>query len=226
MIEAKKAFTLLELLVVIAIMSVLAGLLLPALGKASQKARITKCMTTIISLKSALEMYQVDWGVYPQSADSSGNQNNGNSQDTMGPECNLVDCLQATTAKGGPYMEFNAGDIDDNNGTALPVLLDPWKQAYVYVARKYYDSASSQWEDVASDGPFHPDTGSPENNSFNIYSLGPDEKTYNDADYSSVSDWNQNALFNDQQDGDWEGTSDDSDPRYDDINSWDGARSY
>ena len=215
----KRSFTLIELLTVIAIIGVLSALLLPALNNARKRAKVTKCVVAIASLQTALSMYSVDYGMYPPTATgtlSNEIQHNGNSHDGFftGTPNNLVAALRATSM-GGPYMEFKGKDLIESG--SVYVLKDPWGTAYVYVARK----TGSGGQADTSDGPHHPDTTSTENNSYNIYSCGPDKKT----EGFSGTDWNDGELYDSLDDGHWNGTTDESDPQYDDINSWDGSRS-
>ncbi|MCX5689262.1 MAG: type II secretion system protein, partial [Planctomycetota bacterium] len=65
---SKAGFTLIELLVVIAIIALLIGVLLPALGKARESARTTKCSSNQRQLTISLTQYAQDFKFkYPPS---------------------------------------------------------------------------------------------------------------------------------------------------------------
>ena len=66
----KRGFTLIELLIVIAIISILSGMLLPALQRARSQARRTRCMSNLKDFGRAYQLFADDnRGAYPATTD-------------------------------------------------------------------------------------------------------------------------------------------------------------
>ncbi len=61
----KKSFTMVELLVVIAVIGILAGILVPVLGTATQKARVTQARADINALMTAIKSYESNYNALP-----------------------------------------------------------------------------------------------------------------------------------------------------------------
>jgi len=117
-------FTLVELLVVIAVIAVLAGMLLPALNKAREKARAASCTGNLKQVYTAFYNYTLDFnGFMPYILDQFGNQLswgygyfmkewNG----TMGDVWDYFKGKNCFACPEVPYLIDKTGPAGGNNG--------------------------------------------------------------------------------------------------------------
>lgn len=121
-IQSKKAFTLVELLVVIAIISILAGILMPALENAIGSARTITCSANLKQMGLGVRMYLDDNnGYFFAFYDGSRTwyDNAGTTFNTLylevdkNPKGNLFDCPSGRNGWNGPDKE--AANLKDGN---------------------------------------------------------------------------------------------------------------
>ncbi|MRR33275.1 type II secretion system protein GspG [bacterium] len=106
-----RGFTLIELMVVIAILSMLAVLVVPKIVGHSDDAKITDAQVQIRNLETALKMYKLDNGVYPET------------------EQGLQALVIKPTTGTEPRKYREGGYLESKN-----VPKDPWGNDYVYLS--------------------------------------------------------------------------------------------
>jgi len=102
-----RGFTLLELLVVLVILGLLAGLVAPNLMDKFSQAKSKAARLDIEELSSVLDMYKLDVGRYPTTAEGLGA---------------LVEAPASAKVWNGPYLKKKK------------VPVDPWSNPYHYTA--------------------------------------------------------------------------------------------
>ena len=166
-------FTLIELLVVISIIGILAGMLLPALANAKQKAKILKAKNDIKGLEGAINQYRSTYSMFPTSVDvrKRGVDTRDNPDFTYGTHGTSSPMADAYQAKGKqPVTIFSIQNIKTNNSEVVGILMNikNWntqekgnennRQAQVFLNAKFSDS---NLDGVGRDGVFRDPWGSP-----------------------------------------------------------------
>ena len=107
----KHSFTLIELLIVIAIISILAGMLLPALSKVKETAHTITCANNMRQLGFAMLMYCDDYKRFPRRG--------SNSEDNS---CWDVKIIPFLGTNGGKKVSYKSFVCDTWKGTPTPDL--------------------------------------------------------------------------------------------------------
>ena len=147
-------FTLIEMLVVIAIIGILAGILLPAMGSVTKRAKVTKAKAEMSNLEAAIKQYEAEYNRLPG---ATGFDKNGDPDYTFGggfapagagynpKNSDLMEVLMDIDRVGGPNEQhrrnprnvatFHAKQTSGTNAPGFSTVdyafRDPWSNPYI-----------------------------------------------------------------------------------------------
>lgn len=174
-------FTLIELLVVIGIIAILAGLLLPSLSRAKERAKSAMCLNNLKQMGLSLIMYADENEVYPPGRQAGVTQwdlslssqlGRGSSGQTPEGRSRIFTCPSATKKALDSALNFSANpnickEITESTGPASPrSIMRPSEIIVVADTIQYAADGSSHaifWGVSGSSGAFtYWNDGSPE----------------------------------------------------------------
>jgi len=109
---------LLELLMVVTIILILAGMLMPAMIRIQQKARLRKAETEAKSLAAAIRAFHTEYGEWPGAPSTGGAWSNNNQV--------VLSCLVSGGSRNTRNINFF--EVNDTTNT----LYDPFKSNFPY----------------------------------------------------------------------------------------------
>ncbi len=124
----KKSFTLIELLVVIAIIAILAGMLMPALGRAREAGRRSVCLSNLKQIGTGIEMYLQDNNYFLPSCRSYPDNPAAGEELLKGLPETLEDYL------GNNRNIFRCSSDSAEKGTGSQSLFEAWGSSYQWMS--------------------------------------------------------------------------------------------